>query len=57
MGGIIMLAGYAAIMILLTVLATRKPRDVLEFHVADRNMGAVLSALSIAITWVDNKCG
>jgi Na+/proline symporter len=52
MGGIITLAAYAAIMILLTVLATRKPRDVLEFHVADRNMGAVLSALSIAITWV-----
>jgi Na+/proline symporter len=52
MGGIITLAAYAAIMILLTVLATRKPRDVLEFHVADRNIGAVLSALSIAITWV-----
>jgi Na+/proline symporter len=47
-----MLAAYAAIMILLTALATRKPRDILEFHVADRNMGAILSALSIAITWV-----
>jgi Na+/proline symporter len=39
-------------MILLTILATRKPRDILEFHVADRNMGAILSAFSIAITWV-----
>jgi Na+/proline symporter len=47
-----MLAAYAAIMILLTVLATRKPRDVLEFHVADRNMGTIQSALSIAATWV-----
>jgi Na+/proline symporter len=47
-----MLAAYAAIMILLTALATRKPRDILEFHVADRNMGAIPSALSIAITWV-----
>jgi Na+/proline symporter len=52
MGGIIMLTAYAAIMIFVTVSAARKPRSSLEFHVADRSMGAVQSALSIAATWI-----
>jgi Na+/proline symporter len=47
-----MLTAYAAIMILVTIFAARKPRSSLEFHVADRNMGTVQSALSIAATWV-----
>jgi Na+/proline symporter len=52
MGGIIMLAAYAVFMLLVTVLATKKPRGSLEFHIADRNMGTIQSALSIAATWV-----
>jgi Na+/proline symporter len=47
-----MLASYAAFMMLVTVSTTRKPRDSLEFHVADRNIGTVQSALSIAATWI-----
>jgi Na+/proline symporter len=46
-----MLAAYAALMILVTVLAG-KPKSSGEFHVAGRNMGAVRSALSIAATWI-----
>jgi Na+/proline symporter len=46
-----MLAAYAALMILVTVLAG-KPKTSGEFHVADRNMGTVQSALSIAATWI-----
>jgi Na+/proline symporter len=52
MGGIIILITYAAIMILVTVFATRKPRSSLEFHIANRSMGTVQSALSIAATWI-----
>jgi Na+/proline symporter len=52
MGGMIMLTAYAAIMILATVFVARKPRNLQEFHVADRNMGTVQSALSIAATWI-----
>jgi Na+/proline symporter len=46
-----MLAAYAALMILVTVKAG-KPKALGEFHVADRNMGTVQSALSIAATWI-----
>ncbi|MDR2740105.1 MAG: hypothetical protein LBB68_09805 [Treponema sp.] len=52
MGGIIMFAAYAVFMVLVTVFVTRKPKDTLEFHVADRNMGTIRSALSIAATWI-----
>lgn len=51
MGGIIMLAAYAALMILIT-LPAGKPETAEEFHVAGRNMGTVQSALSIAATWI-----
>ena len=47
----VMLAIYTAVMIGATVLAG-KPRDALEFHVADRRMGTVQSAFSIAATWI-----
>jgi Na+/proline symporter len=47
-----MLVAYAAIMVLLTGSVTKKPRGPQEFHVADRNMGTVQSALSIAATWI-----
>jgi Na+/proline symporter len=52
MGGIIMLAVYTAFMLLVTVFTTKKPRNSLEFHVADRDMGTVKSAFSIAATWI-----
>ncbi|MDR0629189.1 MAG: hypothetical protein LBG24_06065 [Treponema sp.] len=52
MDGIIMLIAYATLMVLLTVSVTRKPRDSLEFHVADRDMGLWQSAFSIAATWI-----
>ena len=51
MSVMIMLALYTAIMILATLLAG-KPRGAMEFHVADRNMGTITSAFSIAATWI-----
>ncbi len=50
MYGIIALLIYAAIMILATILFSRKNKS--DFHVADRNIGAFISALSIAATWI-----
>jgi Na+/proline symporter len=47
-----MLAAYTAIMLLITVFGTRRPKTALEFHVANRGMGTVQSALSIAATWI-----
>jgi Na+/proline symporter len=47
-----MLAAYAVVMILVTVFVTRKPKNTLEFHIANRDMGTVQSALSIAATWI-----
>ncbi|GHU09932.1 sodium:proline symporter [Spirochaetia bacterium] len=52
MGGIIMLAAYAVLMVLVTILVTKKPQNPLEFHVSNRKMGTIQSALSIAATWV-----
>jgi Na+/proline symporter len=52
MGGIIILAAYAVFMVLVTVFVTRKPKDTLEFHIANRDMGTVQSAFSIAATWI-----
>jgi Na+/proline symporter len=39
-------------MAFITVFNTKKPRNALEFHVADRNMGVLQSAFSIAATWI-----
>jgi Na+/proline symporter len=47
-----MLAAYAVLMVLVTVFVTKKPQNPLEFHVSDRKMGTVQSALSIAATWI-----
>ena len=52
MGGIIMLGAYAALMLMVTAVATRRPSTTLEFHVGNRNMGSAQSALSIAATWI-----
>ncbi len=51
MYGIIVLLIYATIMLGATLFfAKRKNND--SFHVADRNIGTVISALSIAATWI-----
>lgn len=50
--GIIVLAVYAALMLGATLLFTRKAKDSESFHVADRNIGTIVSALSIAATWI-----
>lgn len=51
MYGIFILAIYALIMISATVFFTRKSKGS-DFHTADRNIGAVISILSIAATWI-----
>lgn len=51
MYGIIVLLIYATIMLGATLFfARRKNND--SFHIADRNIGTVISALSIAVTWI-----
>jgi len=49
---LVTLIAYAAIMILVTVLFTRKETDISRFCVGDRNTGWFKSALSIAATWI-----
>ena len=49
---LITLIAYAAIMILVTLLFTRKETDISRFCVGDRNTGWFQSALSIAATWI-----
>lgn len=52
MNGIIMLFVYAAIMILATVSMTKKEKNVVNFCVGSRSENWILSALSIAATWI-----
>jgi Na+/proline symporter len=52
MQGIVILAAYAVFMMAVTVIFTKRERSALRFHVSDRNIGAALSALSIAATWI-----
>lgn len=52
MQGIIVLFIYAILMLVATVLLTRSTTQAEQFHVADRNMGTIQSAMSIAATWI-----
>ena len=52
MDGIILLMTYAAIMILATVIMTKKEKNVERFCVGSRSENWVMSALSIAATWI-----
>ena len=52
MDGIIMLLTYAASMILATVIMTKKEKNVERFCVGSRSENWVMSALSIAATWI-----
>lgn len=52
MTGIIVLVAYAAVMMAATLLFTRKTTNMEEFHVADRNVSTIPTAMSIASTWI-----
>ncbi len=52
MNGIAILAVYAAIMITITLLFTKRGTSAENFHVGKRNMGVISSAMSIAATWI-----
>lgn len=49
---IFVLLGYAVIMVLATVLMTKKEESIEGFCVGDRNIGWLISAMSIAATWI-----
>lgn len=50
--GIIVLIIYALIMVGATLLFTRKGNEGESFHVGNRNMGTIISAMSVAATWI-----
>lgn len=52
MFGIVILAVYAALMIGVTLIFTRRATSAESFHVADRRIGATVAAMSIAATWI-----
>lgn len=52
MYGFIVLAVYTALMLVVTVCLSRKAKTAGSFHVADRRIGMVQSAMSIAATWI-----
>ena len=52
MNGFIILAVYAVIMLAATFLFARRGNGSEDFYVGDRKMGAVVSAMSIAATWI-----
>lgn len=49
---LVILLLYAAIMFFSTIILTKKENDVERFCVGNRNVGWVISALSIAATWI-----
>lgn len=49
---LIVLIGYAVIMLLATVLMTKKENSIEKFCVGNRNESWIMSALSIAATWI-----
>lgn len=52
MYGIFVLSVYAIIMLGATVFLTKRETVAEKFHVGDRNMGTLQSAMSIAATWI-----
>lgn len=52
MYGFIVLAAYTALMLAVTVCLSRKSKTAESFHVADRKIGMVRSAMNIAATWI-----
>lgn len=49
---LIVLLAYAAVMLGATVLMTKREHDIRRFCVGDGNSGCLMSALSIAATWI-----
>ena len=52
MFGIVVLTVYATLMIGVTLIFTRRAASAESFHVADRRIGAMVAAMSIAATWI-----
>lgn len=52
MTGIIVLIIYALIMVGATLVFTKRESNEESFHVGGRNMGTVISAMSVAATWI-----
>lgn len=52
MYGLIVLTVYAIIMLCATVFLTKQETVAEKFHVGDRNIGTLQSAMSIAATWI-----
>lgn len=52
MYGFIVLATYTILMIAVTLLLSKRSQTAESFHVADRRLGLVQSAMSIAATWI-----
>ena len=52
MYGLIVLLTYTALMLGATFLLSRKSETAGSFHVADRRLGLIQSAMSIAATWI-----
>lgn len=52
MYGVIVLSTYAVMMIAITLLLSRRAKSTDSFHVADRKLGLIQSAMSIAATWI-----
>lgn len=52
MYGFIVLAAYTALMMVAVIGSSWKPRSIESFHVADRKLGLLQSAMSIAATWI-----
>lgn len=56
MNGVTILFVYAVIMILATVILTKKEKNVERFCVGSRSENWLMSALSIAATWIWLPC-
>lgn len=52
MNGLMVLVAYAVIMIAATLIFTKKDNGAESFHVGNRSMGTISSAMSIAATWI-----
>ena len=52
MYGFIVLAVYAIIMLCATIFLTKRETVAEKFHVGDRDMGTLQSAMSVAATWI-----
>lgn len=50
--GIIAIAAYAVLMLGVTFVFSKRSRSADNFHVADRQLGTIQSAMSIAATWI-----